>query len=97
MDYLRQKGGEKQARSKQRMYSPIEGRMRTPHRRRFPHPRLQAAEDQVVGWKVFIEKPRDEQHRTAVADCDAPSAKQTAVADMQRCAKYLQCQGKSWQ
>ena len=56
VDCLRQKGREKRARSKQRMYSPIEGRMQTQHRRPLPsYPTTQrnGRTERVVGWKVL--------------------------------------------
>ena len=53
VDCLRQKGGEKRARSKQRMYSPSEGRMRTPHRRPLTTSQTTRQNRLVVGWKVL--------------------------------------------
>ena len=51
LDCLRQKGREKRARSKQRMYSPIEGRMQTPHRRPLPSsPTTHGTAEQSAWW-----------------------------------------------
>ena len=56
VDCLRQKGGEKQARSKQRMFFPLKGECELRTAARFPHPGLQAADRPGGGMEGFIEK-----------------------------------------